>query len=434
MGCKGKFQLKIQIKYSVRGYFKQFHAATQRFKILVCHRRAGKTVAAINEAIKEVLSCTKPNPRGAYIAPTFSQAKDIAWTYLKEYTRDIPGMKYFESELRADFPTGARIKLYGAENPDRLRGLYFDIAVIDEPASMAPTIWEEIVRPALSDRQGRAVFIGTPKGQDYFFDLWNDALKHPEEWYTLMLKASETGILPPEELAANLRLMDESTYSREFECDFTASFEGAYYAKEIAKALASNRVRPVAHDTAADVFCAWDLGISDAMALWTFQVIAGEWHFLKYYQNTGLGLDHYINYIKALPYRVDTHLLPHDAAARELQTGKSRQLFLEERGFLTKVVDKHKIEDGINAVRMILGRCYFDAEGCNLGLNSLRMYKAAYNEKNRVLSTKPVHDWASHAADAFRVGVMGIDEYHLRSFSKSDWKKPVARASEGTYA
>jgi hypothetical protein len=176
------------------------------------------------------------------------------------------------------------------------------------------------------------------------------------------------------------------------------------------------------------------LGIADAMARWDFQVINDEWHWLYYYENTGLGLDHYINEVKSRPYKVQMHFLPHDAAAKELQSGKSRQLFMEERGLATTVVDRHKVEDGIAAVRMIIPRSYYDEEGCKLGLNALRMYHAEYQEKNRVLSLKPKHDWSSHAADAKRTGVMGLDEYGLKVLKKSDWKKPVARESAGTYA
>lgn len=411
-----------------------FHNSPKRFKILVCHRRAGKTLAAINETIKEVLLCDKPNPRGFYVAPTFSQAKDIAWTYLKEFTRDIPGMKYYESDLRADFPTGARIKLFGAENPDRMRGIYVDVAVIDEFASMSPTIWTDVLRPALSDRQGKAIFLGTPKGQDAFYDLWQYALGHPDEWFTLMLKASDTGILSPKELLDSYSLMGESKYAREYECDFSASFEGAYYLKDLMKAAVAGRIRKVLFDPAADVYSCWDLGISDKMARWDFQLVNDEWHWLYYYENTGLGLDHYINECKSRPYPINAHLLPHDAAARELQTGKSRQLFMEERGLTTIIVPRSSIEDGINACRMIMPRSYFDAEGCKLGLNALRMYKSEYKEKLRVLNAKPVHDWASHSADAYRTGVMGIDELGIKIMKKSDWKKPIARSSAGTYA
>jgi dTDP-4-dehydrorhamnose 3,5-epimerase-like enzyme len=400
---------------------------------VVAHRRAGKTCASINELVKEVLTCTKNNPRGAYVAPTFSQAKDIAWTYLKEYTRNIPGMKYYETELRADFPTGARIKLYGAENSDRLRGLYFDIVVIDEFASMNPSIWTEVIRPALSDRQGKAIFLGTPKGIDAFYDLFQHAKTDPE-WFSLELKASQTGILPPEELAANFKLMTEDTYAREYECDFTASFEGAYYAKDIALAVSQRRIRSVPHDRAADVYCAWDLGIADATALWVFQLINAEWHFIHYYEATGHALDHFVNYVKKLPYTVNIHLLPHDAEARELQSGKSRKDFLEDRGFFTEVVKRSPIEDGINAVRLMLSRAYFDEKGCVNGYSAVRMYKSEYSEKNRVLSQKPKHDWSSHAADALRTAVMGIEETRLWQNIKSDWKKPINRDSAGTFA
>lgn len=215
--------LKVKLSYSPRAYMRPLHNMNKRFAVLVCHRRAGKTLGAINHMVRHILLCEKPQARGAYIAPTFAQAKDIAWTYLKQFTQEIPGMKYQESELRADFPNGGRIRLYGAENPDRLRGLYFDIAVIDEYASMKPDIWEHVVRPGLSDRQGSAIFLGTPKGKDAFYDIWRHALKNPDEWFSLMLKASQTGILPKSELEANLALMDKNTYMREFECSFEVS-------------------------------------------------------------------------------------------------------------------------------------------------------------------------------------------------------------------
>jgi len=425
--------LAIRIPYNPRKVFLPFHASPKRFKIVVAHRRCGKTVAAINELVKEVLSCIRPNPRGAYVAPTYSQAKDVAWTYLKEYTRSIPGIKFYETELRVDFPTGARIKLYGAENEDRLRGLYFDVVVIDEFASMSPKIWEEVIRPSLSDRNGKAIFLGTPKGIDAFHELWTHALED-DTWFHLMLRASETGILTPEELAANLKLMDESTYSREFECDFAAAFEGAFFAKEVSRAYSENRIRQVLHDISADTFCSWDLGISDKMSLWVFQVINREWHWLQTYENTSQDLGHYIDWTKSLKYKINTHFLPHDAAARELSTGKSRQEFMSARGLNTEVVKRTPVEDQINAARVILPRSYFDEKGCIPGLTSLRMFQSSYSEKNRVLSQKPLHNWASHSASAFMTGVLGVDESFLWQSEKSDWKKPIARNAKGTYA
>lgn len=212
--------MTVRVNYSPRLYMRGFHEDTRRFGVLVCHRRAGKTVAAINHLIRHILLCPLPQPRGAYIGPTFSQAKDIAWSYIKQFTASIPGVKYQESELRVDFPNGGRIRLYGSENVDRLRGLYFDMAIIDEYASMKSDIWEHVVRPGLSDRKGKAFFLGTPKGKDQFFDIWRYAQKNSHEWFTLMLKASQTGILPRSELEDNLALMDKHTYLREFECSF----------------------------------------------------------------------------------------------------------------------------------------------------------------------------------------------------------------------
>jgi hypothetical protein len=277
------------------------------------------------------------------------------------------------------------------------------------------------------------MFLGTPKGHDAFYKLWLDALEHEDEWFHLMLKASETGILPASELAANLRLMDESTYSREFECDFAAAFKGAYYAKEIQRAYADKRIANVHHDAAANVYCGWDLGISDAMALWIFQIIGSEWHFIHYYQNTGMALSHYIDHTRKLPYVIDMHLLPHDARARELQSGKSRLMFMQERGLTAVAGEKHKIDDGINAVRLMFNRAYFDEKNCAMGINCLRMYQTQYSEKNDVLAQVPLHNWASHGADAFRTAIMGMSENAARIWLKSDWSKPIARASAGTY-
>jgi phage terminase large subunit len=428
----------IKIPYNPRPAFRGFHRTKKRFGVMVCHRRAGKTVAAMNRLVKSVMTCPKPNPRVAYIGPTFSQAKDIVWGYAKDYTRTIPGARFFEYDLRIDLPNGGRIKLYGAENPDRLRGMYFDDVVFDEFASMSPAIWEDVVRPALTDRQGSAVFLGTPKGLDAFYELWQYAQTDPD-WYCLdeypehVMKASVSGILKPEELIAAFKLMDEAKYAREYECDFMATFEGAYYAENVRKCLAEGRFRAVPYDPAADVYAAWDLGMDDATSIWIFQVTHSEWRFLDYMQDEGKGLDHYINWIKKLPYAVDMNFLPHDAKVRELtNAGKSRQLFLEDRHLKTMIVKKHAPEERIAAVRMLFPRMYFDNK-VQQGLNALRMYKAQYNERTQVMSYKPLHDKMSHAADALGYGVMGMNEEFGVQFAKTDWKKPITRDSAGSY-
>lgn len=425
--------MNIVIPYNPRSVFLDFHKSKKRFAAIVAHRRCGKTVAAINELVKAILMCPLPNARGAYIAPTYMQAKDIAFTYLKDYCRNIPGIHIVESELRIDFPNGGRIKLYGADNPDRFRGLYFDYVVLDEYADMSSSIWESVIRPAIADRQGRVLFIGTPKGEDAFYEIYRYALDNPEDWYSTKLKASETGLLSPKELQMIFNTSTPETYAREMECDFSAAFPGAYYAKLVAKAEDEGRIRSVPYDASVSVFAAWDLGIGDHTAIWVFQLVGNEWHFLNYYENTGEGLDHYVNWIKKLSYYIDEHILPHDAEARELQSGKSRNQFLQERGLTTRVLERHKIEDGINAVRLAFNRFYFDKKATKDGIACLRMYSARYDEKKRTTTNTPVHNWASHGADALRYALMGHNELFGSMYKKSNWKEPISRESQGTY-
>src|SRR5690242_18848988 len=180
------------IDYKPRAQSVDYHNRAQRWACKVAHRRFGKTVREINELIKAAATCSKPNPRFAYIAPYYSQAKAIAWDYLKQYARQLCDGKPMESELSVNLLNGSRIRLFGADNPDALRGLYLDGVVLDEYGDMRPSVWGEIIRPLLTDRQGWASFIGTPKGKNHFHALAEHA-KADESWFFQQLKASETG-------------------------------------------------------------------------------------------------------------------------------------------------------------------------------------------------------------------------------------------------
>lgn len=375
------------------------------------------------DLVDAALRCEKPEGRFAYISPTYTQSKDVAWAYLKRFTSEIPGVEHRESDLSVVFAqNGARIRLYGSDNYDRMRGLYFDGVVLDEYADMDPRAWPEVIRPALADRQGNATFIGTPKGRNAFHNIWLEAQKS-EDWFTARLRADETGILPESELESMQKLLTEEQYAQEMLCSFDAAIVGAFYGREMAQAEADGRIARVPHDRAADVFASWDLGIADSMAIWIGQIIGREWHWIGYYENTGQALDHYVDWIKALPYKVHRHYLPHDGEARELQTGKSRKQFLEERGFNVDIVPRHEPMDGIDSARVRFNRMWFDAEKCARGVDCLRMYRAEYDDKNQVLRQRPLHDWASHGADAFRCGVMGAEESVTRDMPQvtNDW-------------
>ncbi len=236
----------VTLPYAPRPAFAAFHERRERFAVLVCHRRAGKTVATVNDLIRRAVECTRPAPRYAYIAPLFRQAKDIAWDYLKRYTAPIPGRVVNEGERRIYLPGERRIRLYGADNPDTLRGLYLDGVVIDEPAQMKPALWQEVLRPALADRGGFAVFIGTPKGRNWFYDLYRRAEKDGS-WFTLSLPASRSAILGPEEIAALTQDMAPALVAQEMECSFEAPDRMQFISHALAAAAGE---RPLARSGA----------------------------------------------------------------------------------------------------------------------------------------------------------------------------------------
>lgn len=412
---------RVIIPYTPRALFLPFHTRTQRFSCEVVHRRGGKTVSRVNELIKSGLTCTKDRPRFAYIAPYLKQAKAVVWDYLKHYSAPFIeyGASFNESELRVDYPNGAQVRLYGADNPDALRGIYLDGVVFDEFGTMDPRIWP-VVRPALSDRLGWADFIGTPNGHNEFHAIFKSAQENPAEWYSALHKASETGIIPEHELKAAARDLTKDQYAQEYECSFEAAIAGAYYGKEMAEAEAEKRITRVPYDKAADVITAWDLGIGDATAIWFCQQIGQEYHLIDYVENSGVGLDWYAREIKNRSYVYADHILPHDVEAKELGTGKSRKEVLGELGIKVTVAPRLKVEDGINAVRNVLNRCWFDAEKCKQGIECLKQYRTEFDDKRKVFKNNPLHDWTSHGADALRYLFTG-----LKSTSKAQWSDKV---------
>lgn len=387
-------------QYQPRGPFRQFHGREQRWAAMVCHRRAGKTVACIADLVLSALMTQRQDARYAYIAPQLNQAKDAAWMYVKRLTADVPGVTYNEQEVRADFPNGARVRIYGADNYDRLRGGYLDGAVLDEYADMSPVVWGQIVRPMLADRQGWAVFIGTPKGKNDFWRVYTDAQER-SDWFSLALRASDSGLLDPVELDAARQDMTPEQYEQEFECSFDAAIQGAYWGKALAELERAGRVKDAIHDTVLPVHTAWDLGIGDSTAIWCFQVLGSEIRVVDFYENSGQGLSHYCEWLSKRPYRYEDDYVPHDAKVRELGTGRTRVETLIGLGRKPKLVPDHGLMDGINAARLTLPKVWFDPK-CTEGIEALKQYRAEYDEKARTFRDRPKHDWTSHAADAFR--------------------------------
>jgi len=396
----------IEIGYAPRAPFVAFHTRTARWSAIAAHRRAGKTVACVADLVDSALRHTGVDPRFAYVAPTYSQAKDIAWGYLKRFTTAIPGVSVSESELSVTLPNGGRIRLYGAENYDRMRGLYLDGVILDEYALIDPRAWPEVIRPALSDRRGWAVFMGTPKGQNDFYAKVQEA-RREEGWFHLVLKSSESGLLPADELADARRSMSQEQFDQEYECSFEAAVPGAYYGKLMRAADDEGRIGRVPHDPAMQVETWWDLGVGDATTVWFVQrAPGGEVRVIDYYEAQGEGLPHYVRMLAAKPYSYARHIAPHDIEVRELGSGKSRREMADDLGLRFDVAPKLSVEDGIEAVRMLIPRCVFDAERCKPGIEALKWYQAEYNDKMKTFKLTPRHDWASHGADAFRYGAL----------------------------
>ena len=408
--------------------------------MLCLHRRFGKTHLAINELIDCGLRCTGKNPQYAYIAPTYGQAKRVAWDVLKEYLKEIPNVEFNEAELRADIyrpslKDKVRIILLGAENPGALRGIYLDGVVLDEYAEMNPEVWTMVLRPALSDRLGWAMFIGTPRGQNHFYEIYQQA-DGKEDWYRMRFKASETGIIARSELEAARAIMSEEEYEQEYEVSFTAALVGAYYGKEIAllENARPSRICNLPYDPLLPVVTAWDLGVDDATSIWFVQVHRSEVRVIRYLEGSGEGLDYYIKELNKMPYNYSSHLFPHDIGVREMTTGKSRLEAVKSLGLRNvRVADKLAVADGINAVRMLLKRCWFDARNCNQGrigeqrgLESLKNYQKKWDSKNKIYLSTPLHNWSSHGADAFRTLAVALRDNMGDDTDERDRKLPRA--------
>lgn len=379
-----------------------------RFTVAVCHRRFGKTVLAINELIKRAMTCQLTKPRLAYVGPTYRQAKATAWDYLCHYSRPIPGIKINQSELRIDYPNRAQIRIYGADNPDSLRGIYLDGVVLDEYGMQQAKTWSEVIRPALADRKGWALFLGTPNGKNQFYDVSEHA-RASQDWNHFVFMASDTHYVDQSELDAAREVMTADEFAQEFQCSFEASVRGAIYSREIEQARAEGRICSVAYEPSLPVDTDWDLGVLDPTAIiFSQSTRSGEVRIIDYYEASGEGLQHYAKILKDKPYVYGRHWAPHDIQVRELASGRSRLEVAASMGLKFDLVPRvqgtahGELEEGIHAGRLMMARCWFDAVKCKALIEALMSYRREYNQRLAQFKDTVVHDFSSHPADAFR--------------------------------
>ena len=381
-----------------------FHNRTQRWACLVAHRRAGKTVAAVNDIIRAAVTYQGERGLFGYVAPYRSQAKAVAWQYFLEFAAPVTNSKN-EQELTVTLFNGSQIRLFGADNADAMRGLGFDGLYLDEYGDFRPSVFGNVLRPSLSDKTGWCVFGGTPKGRNQFWDIYETATRIPSEWFLLRLPASTSGILPATELAAARAQLAEDQYLQEYECSFEAAILGAFYGKEMREAEQQGRICQVPYDPNLPVYSSWDLGYRDDTAIWFYQIGRGEIRVIDFHAVSGADIYDIAETVMSKPYRYARHYLPHDARAKSLQTGKSiiEQLASHLDVAKLAVVPDIGVQSGIQAVRMILPRVWFDAEKCREGIEALRQYQREYDEDKKAYRQSPRHDWTSHPSDAFRM-------------------------------
>lgn len=393
--------------YIPRSVFTPLHNRTARWAVVVAHRRAGKTVAMCADLVISALECKHPKPQVVYLAPFREQAKKVAWTYLKDLTKPLWAKPPNESELKITIHNGkpgdySTIYVGGADNPDAYRGLYFDSCVIDEVGQVRPSTWYSVLRPALSDRQGSAIFAGTPAGKNFFWQMREEARLNPSTHLLLELPASKTGILPEEELRDAKAQMTEETYAVEYEVSFDAAIPGAYYAKQIGELYEREQVGQFAIDADFAVDLVADLGYTDSCSWWGWQTTPDGYRVVDFYEADGQAIGHYIDWVKSRPYKVGQVFLPHDARAKSLQTGKSIIEQFLAAGITPRLVPEMSLQDGIEAARIVLPKCWFDEKATYEGLEHLRAYMREWDERTQTYRNRPKHDQHSHAADAFR--------------------------------
>lgn len=395
---------KIKLSYAPRKWAIPFHENRKRWMVLVVHRRAGKTTAALN--FMQLSALKNPNSRYAYIAPTYKQAKNVAWDILKRSSASIPGIEHMESELSVRYPNGSRITLYGADAPDRLRGMGLWGVVFDEYSQQPSKIFSEIIRPTLSDHNGYAIWIGTPKGRNEFYRMYEQAKTDPER-FALLLTVDDTNVIPRDEIESARRTMSPDEFSQEWYCSFDAAIKGAYYAEELRLAREQGRIGIVPHILDRKVFTVWDLGVGQALAVGFYQKIGSEMRMIDYWAGKDdEGMIQAITLIHRKPYIYEKHFAPHDIAVRETTSGVSRFETARKLGISFTLIPNLPVSDGIHAGSMLFSRLLIDEAQCRPWLDAIGQYAREWDDERGMFNDKPYHNWTSHAADVHRYAAL----------------------------
>jgi phage terminase large subunit len=412
--------LQIPYKFEPREYqLPLFQAIDSGYKraCVIWHRRAGKDKTLFNLLVKKAVEKVGVY---YYFYPTYNQGRKALWENI-----DKNGMRFLDhvppqlvkssdkQQMMIELTNGSVIRVIGTDNIDTIVGTNPIGCVFSEYSLQNPSAWD-FIRPILAENGGWAVFNFTPRGKNHGWQLYQLATKS-EYWFSQKLSVDDTGALAPEVLANErdemmLRTGNDALFQQEYYVSFEAPVEGAYFAAQMLQAESEDRITGVPYDISTEVHTAWDLGVGDSTAIWFYQKVGREIHIIDYYETAGEGLPHYIQVLKQKRYIYGKHYAPHDIEVRELSSGKTRREVARGLGIQFEIAPKVSIEDGIEAARTLLPRCYFDQARCDLGLNALRSYHKEWDDKLGTWKQKPVHDWASHGSDAFRYLALSFRE------------------------
>jgi phage terminase large subunit len=440
------------------GLWRYMHNGGKR-ALAVWPRRHGK-----DEVGMHYTACAAHERIGTYwhLLPQQNQARKAIWDAVNPHTGRRRIDDAFPHELRETtreqdmlikFKCGSTWQVIGSDNYNALVGTPPIGVVFSEWALSNPQAWS-LIRPILLENGGWAMFNTTPRGRNHAYRMAQMAAQS-EEWFFERLTSEDTEVFSPTDLENELAELKvergpedgQAIYDQEYMTSWSAALPGAYYGRLIDKLERQGQITRVPHDPARQVHTAWDLGASDQTAIWFFQWNGASWSVIDYLASSGMGPGWYWQQMRGeteesahrRAYNYGEHLVPHDAAHERMGIGMveatSIAASMELLGMTNvRVVPKTlSVANDINEVRKVLPICYFDAERCAQGIDGLRSYRREWDEKNKCYKDRPLHDWSSNPADAFRSFAMGKPRDVLAYWPDDDEDEyePRRRSSTG---
>lgn len=412
-------------RWEPREYQKPFWSAMTngcKRAMLVWHRRAGKDLTALNWMIMEMV-LYRPGGAVWHVWPSYRQgrkfwegADNTGRRYLDYFPAELIKRKR-DDEMLLELKNGSIYRVVGSDDPDSLVGANPVGLIMTEFSLQSIAAWD-FLRPIVTANNGTVIFPFTPRGHNHAYELYKLAKANPA-WFVSVQGIDKTKALPlsvlDEERASG---MSEELIQQEYFCSWTAPLSGAFYAKQMQDAMGGQRIRSVPYDPNLPVETWWDLGLDDETSIWFAQRVGQEIRLIDYEEASDRSLLDWVKVVLGKNYIYSHHVGPHDLAVREYSTGTSRFDFAARHGMNFTVAPKLPVADGIDAVRRMIPTCWFDETRCANGIEALKAYRKEFDDKRQVFRDTPYHDWASHAADAMRVGATTVSRPRISEVAK----------------